>query len=132
MNIKWTPEETTYLCEHPYDAIQDLIDHFDRHPENSIRNKVRALGFKRLGNAPKRKPIHTKPKVEERTKCWDCGRACGGCSWSAHFIPVEGWTAKPTLIRSNRGFYETESYAVLDCPLFLPEPKRKPERKEGA
>lgn len=41
--------------------------------------------------------------------CFDCQRACGGCSWSAcHtvtgkplFLPVPGWTAKPSKIYSE-------------------------------
>ena len=26
--------------------------------------------------------------------CWACQKACGDCSWSSCFQPVEGWTAE--------------------------------------
>lgn len=26
--------------------------------------------------------------------CWTCQKACGDCSWSSCFQPVEGWTAE--------------------------------------
>ena len=42
--------------------------------------------------------------------CFDCRRACGGCSWSAAdpetgkplFRPVPGWTAERSFLRLNR------------------------------
>lgn len=53
----------------------------------------------------------------KQSLCWSCARFCGNCSWSADFKPVKGWEAKPTIIRSD-GMDETESYHVINCPLF--------------
>ncbi len=57
------------------------------------------------------------------TICWKCARACGGCSWSARFEPVDGWVAKRTNLKCYS--YESESYDVRKCPLFEYEYKRK-------
>lgn len=51
--------------------------------------------------------------------CFKCQRACGGCSWSADFEPVPGWTAEPALL--NGGI---ETYHITACPLFLPDKPR--------
>ena len=42
---------------------------------------------------------------DKPTLCWKCERACGGCSWSADLIPVDGWDAIPTKIAADRGYY---------------------------
>lgn len=49
--------------------------------------------------------------------CWTCRNACGGCSWSREFQPVEGWTAEKTVIPSN-GEY-AESYRIVKCPEYI-------------
>jgi len=58
--------------------------------------------------------------------CWQCARASGFCNWSLDLKPVEGWTAKPTMIRhmsrggcDNNALIITNSYKVKDCPLFI-------------
>ena len=53
--------------------------------------------------------------------CWQCKRAYGFCSWSRDFIPVKGWTAKHTIIKSGKSAdtIETDSYYVKKCPLFI-------------
>lgn len=58
--------------------------------------------------------------------CWDCARATGFCNWSRDLKPVEGWTARPTMIRHmsrggcfNNALCITNSYKVKDCPLFI-------------
>lgn len=53
---------------------------------------------------------------EEYQPCWTCRNACGGCSWSREFQPVEGWTAEKTSIPSN-GEY-AESYKIIHCPEY--------------
>lgn len=55
----------------------------------------------------------------KHTLCWDCARACGGCSWSNHWEhrPVAGWTAVETRVRMNNNEYEP-SYIVIACPEF--------------
>ena len=59
------------------------------------------------------KEDYTKPKY---TKCWTCKNACGGCSWSREFIPVDGWEAKKTFHPSNGKF--AESYYIKSCPEY--------------
>ena len=51
--------------------------------------------------------------------CWDCGKACGGCSWSDHneHRPVSGWTAERTSIKGDKGA-RVESFLVIECPEF--------------
>lgn len=59
-----------------------------------------------------------------RQPCWDCGNACGGCSWSARGEPVPGWDATPTsrVLKvggkgKNRTRVET-SFVIHTCPKF--------------
>lgn len=55
------------------------------------------------------------------TLCWTCGKACGRCSWSKNFTPVEGWKAIPTKIhqRTWEGkTYSTDSFDVYECPEY--------------
>lgn len=57
----------------------------------------------------------------KETLCWKCSKSCGNCSWSERFQPVKGWTAIKTRLYCDRGEYNdrtTESYIVIDCPLF--------------
>ena len=48
--------------------------------------------------------------------CWSCSKACGGsdCPWANKLQPVEGWTAKPSIV----------TYRIIECPLYEKE-KRK-------
>lgn len=68
--------------------------------------------------------------------CFDCKKACGGCSWSEinpdtkkpRFEPVPGWTAEKVILQvgnSKSGHVMIETYAITDCPLFEPEEPRK-------
>jgi hypothetical protein len=52
--------------------------------------------------------------------CWKCQKACGGCSWSAEFKPVKGWTAQKTKIRVQSGRH-IKSYEIIDCPEYVPD-----------
>ena len=52
--------------------------------------------------------------TKRHTLCWECGRACGGCSWSSRFEPVEGWVALPV-----KQAYGSDSYIVAECPMFV-------------
>jgi predicted nucleic acid-binding Zn ribbon protein len=54
------------------------------------------------------------PKHRRLSLCWDCQNACGGCSWSRSFEPVEGWEAKPS----------EDSFFVINCPQFIPDEVR--------
>lgn len=67
--------------------------------------------------------------------CFECAKACGGCSWSAvdpktnkiKFEPVKGWTAeKRSLLvgfEQNRRRY-VETYHITACPEFDQEKPR--------
>ena len=71
-----------------------------------------------------------------KTLCWTCQNALGGCSWTERdpvteqirFQPVEGWLAKKTIRRytDDHGFRLVESYDVLYCPSYRPDPPREP------
>ncbi len=63
-------------------------------------------------------------KKSEEQPCWDCSRACGGCSWSADLTPVPGWTAVPRIWEDG-----DISWRIIHCPLFRKEPRRKPRGK---
>lgn len=69
-------------------------------------------------------------KFHKSQLCWTCARACGGCSWSADFTPVKGWTAKKVTMYVDRGEYEThrtETYKITACPLYKDDtPKQTP------
>lgn len=53
---------------------------------------------------------------DKPTLCWRCANACGGCSWSADFTPVDGWDAVSTKIWASGG--TIDSYRVKKCPKF--------------
>lgn len=46
--------------------------------------------------------------------CFNCSKACGGCSWSRSFKPVEGWKAK---FRKSSSCKDS-TYAIEECPEF--------------
>lgn len=65
--------------------------------------------------------------------CWDCVKACGGCSWSGidpkthkpRFEPIPGWDAKPKTVEIYGGKGKPHrvitSYAIRYCPEFVQE-----------
>lgn len=55
-------------------------------------------------------------QMENEQLCWRCKKACGGCSWSAEFIPIEGWEAEPTIIKDTCG--DIQSFRIKVCPEF--------------
>lgn len=59
--------------------------------------------------------------------CWTCRKACGGCSWSARFQPVPGWTAQHVEAITYHGSQQvrSESYDITACPEYvMDEPRR--------
>lgn len=46
--------------------------------------------------------------------CFSCKNACGNCSWSKNFTPVEGWTAEKIVLPR-----EVETYAIYSCPEYV-------------
>ncbi len=65
--------------------------------------------------------------IKKETLCWQCAKACGGCSWSnkAH-KPVEGWTAERRDLHIQNSSVPVESYVVYDCPEYASD-----EREHG-
>ncbi len=82
------------------------------------------------------------------TLCWCCEKYAGGCNWSDHFLPVEGWEATPTVIKEGINTYTrvhsgqievtqriSHSYKVHSCPEFVQDiaphelglPRNKPK-----
>ena len=60
--------------------------------------------------------------VPSRTICWTCQNAVLGCSWSKHFIPVEGWDATPTMLYAkDKAHGGVRSYEVHRCPQYVPD-----------
>lgn len=49
--------------------------------------------------------------------CWTCQKACGDCSRSSCFQPVEGWTAKKVHRKT------CDSYRIEKCPEYVPDKK---------
>lgn len=57
-------------------------------------------------------------KADENAQlCWRCSNACGGCSWSQSFIPIEGWKAESVVIKDSEG--DINSYKIKKCPQFI-------------
>ena len=54
-----------------------------------------------------------KKKMAEQL-CWSCSKACGGsdCPWANKLQPVEGWTAKPSIVMSN--YHQINSTGLLN------------------
>ena len=58
--------------------------------------------------------------------CWGCVHAVPnpaagtGCNWSKWFKPVDGWTAKPTVLYAcNHGAsYTDKSFSITKCPQY--------------
>lgn len=65
-----------------------------------------------------------KKTTKPETLCFKCSNACGGCSWSKDFVPVEGWTARPTRIEMGKTEKIVESFHVTACPLFRADEPR--------
>ena len=72
--------------------------------------------------------------VKHETLCWGCENAGGKCSWSSGFIPVEGWKAEPTKIKSDYHSKDRffDSYDVYECPEFEPLQRMNAQKVENA
>lgn len=59
-------------------------------------------------------------RVKPEAPCWTCRKACGGCSWSKEFKPVEGWDATENILADGT----LRGYEIRFCPEYekdLPE-----------
>ena len=82
---------------------------------STVRFWRRKYGFK-ANRDPNGRNLHSK------TICWTCQNACGGCSWSKSFIPVEGWEAEPAMLYAkDKAHGGVQSYEVLRCPEYIPD-----------
>ena len=54
----------------------------------------------------------------QSTKCWECAKATGFCSWSQEFKPIKNWNAVKTKHVNNNGV-PLETYLIIDCPEFV-------------
>jgi hypothetical protein len=73
--------------------------------------------------------------VKKSNICFDCDRACGGCSWSRNFEPVPGWTATKTTLKIGCTGKEkprwVDTYSITACPLFTPDPLGRTEEQDN-
>lgn len=67
---------------------------------------------------------------DKPTLCWKCAHACGGCSWSADFIPVNGWNAIPTVINPPES--NIDSFIVEKFPKFSDDTERYAKKVKSA
>ena len=47
--------------------------------------------------------------------CWTCSNCYNGCSWSRHFVPVQGWDAEPIIKDGDT------TYIIKHCPEYKRE-----------
>lgn len=100
--------------------------------QNSVDKICPVCGKKFKGNGKKKycsqkcasKVLYYKKKKSgtNETLCWSCKNACGDCSWSKNFTPVEGWKAKKTKLRITRSPFEAKedySYIIKSCPEYV-------------
>lgn len=66
----------------------------------------------------RRKHNTYKRKLNDGQLCWNCKNACGNCSWSRNFKPIEGWIATPSIIKDYE-YGDIESYDIKMCPEFI-------------
>lgn len=62
---------------------------------------------------------------ESKQPCWQCAKACGGCSWSLNFTPIDGWGAEAMTDK-----YGELTYKIVYCPEFVHENRENRERPE--
>lgn len=98
-----------------YDGKRKCIRHSKKCIYNFITKIINCKYF--LANFFKERVKMRKRCESNNQLCWDCKNACGGCSWSSCFKPVDGWDAKESLVKDSSGdFY---SYTVKQCPEFI-------------
>jgi hypothetical protein len=78
--------------------------------QQAINKRRRKLGYKRSD------------KLKNENICFNCKKACGECSWSLNFTPVEGWTATPSVVNDLGELKNT--YHITSCPEFTSDLKR--------
>lgn len=62
--------------------------------------------------------MRKKREDESGQLCWNCKKACGGCSWSKGFVPIVGWDATPHITDEDNE-RPIHTYHVKSCPEFV-------------
>lgn len=65
-----------------------------------------------------RSAMRKKREDESGQLCWNCKKACGGCSWSSSFTPIPGWEATPHITDEDNE-RPIHTYHVKSCPEFV-------------
>ena len=132
----------TYKAEQ---SVRGTLITFNKRPPQRVRDQLESVGFKYhaqwktwIGKTNVDKAIAIANEAVKRkadmqyagTLCWECDNACGKCSWSKRFVPVEGWTAKKTTLSlgyfsDRRKVKKTTSYHVVKCPEYSPNHMRR-------
>jgi len=72
-------------------------------------------------------PRGENPRIQYRQgTCFLCAKACGLCSWSYDYEPIEGWVADAYYDRSDRLW----SYDIKYCPEYEPDWQRRKSTDE--
>ena len=58
-----------------------------------------------------------KPTRKNEQLCWTCARTDCSCLWMRYNIPIEGWVAKPTIVKDSEG--EFSSFRIRKCPEYI-------------
>jgi hypothetical protein len=126
-----TGEETLYPS---VKQAAEAISVTERHIRQSCHTGYKCNGFYcRYGKAVHKEDKRGKAKPNI---CFECKKACGGCSWSAFdpytgkikYEPVPGWTAEKVLL--NIGGVYVETYHIKECPLFEEDEPRNVDYRE--
>lgn len=107
--MPWTQEEIAdVLMMHKRKfSYSDIAAHIGR-----SRDAVAKKMYEYTGLEPRKKPTNQSIQL-----CWSCSKFAGGCRWTKHFLPVEGWTATPKPYRHG-GDRETVTYSIMECPEY--------------
>lgn len=116
----WTQAEDQRLLRLYHDglALGEIGRRMGR-PLSSIDKRLTRLGVGRDRSRQKKPRAAT--STPGKTLCWDCAHAAGPrmCCWALDFIPVPGWDAIPTGLRSAKeAGPQVQSYLVRACPQF--------------
>ena len=66
----------------------------------------------------------SKNKQTSSSLCGLCKNSVGLCSWSAHFIPIEGWEAE-RVMHKGQAKEKIQGYRVISCPKFIKHERAK-------
>ena len=118
----WTDAELNFLlANHSIMTNAKIAEQMHR-SISAIKKKSSELGLAKDHQA-------IAEKKTTKTLCWHCQNACGGCSWSRSFTPVNGWKVKESALQAYDTGRIVKSYHVISCPEFLADAPPKAEKK---